>query len=265
MRVLYVAELVSKAGIWAFKKGLPALKAEFQPDIVIAGGNGATGGNGLGRNHASYLRKLGATVISVGDCAFYKKDFVEDIDSLRWVVRPYNLNREAPGRGYGYFKTHAGDTLAFGVILGQALFTRIHAWSPVEAALALTAKLKESTPYVILECHAQATAEKETLFAALDGQVSAVIGAHTRVQTADPHIMPGGSAVITDAGRTGALNAPGGTETASVVHQYLTGIPDWTRDASGPCSIQGVVLDLSPDGKATSITSFKRDTPDFTL
>jgi calcineurin-like phosphoesterase len=106
---------------------------------------------------------------------------------------------------------------------------------------------------VIIDFHAGATAEKKTLFAAAAGRCSAVIGSHTRVQTADEAILPGGLAVITDAGRTGSVDSVGGCEKESRIREYLTGIPEWTREAWGICELQGVLLDIDDKGRALSI------------
>ncbi|MDR2397856.1 MAG: YmdB family metallophosphoesterase, partial [Spirochaetaceae bacterium] len=153
MRVLYVAEIVGKAGIHALKQGLSALKQERSVDFVIACADGATGGNGLGRNHAGFLRKLGAQVLTTGDCCFYKKDLVEDLGKLPYVLRPDNLNREAPGLGARIFKTgpqHQAPKIAVGVLLGQSGFSRLHGNNPFSQLPVLLERLRAETPYVII-------------------------------------------------------------------------------------------------------------------
>ena len=105
MKILYVAEIVGKAGVYAFKKALPELKRSHPWDFLVACADGTTGGNGLGRNHAAYLSKLGANVLTLGECCFYKKDLTENLEKLPYVLRPDNLNPEAPGFGARVYKT----------------------------------------------------------------------------------------------------------------------------------------------------------------
>jgi len=252
MKVLYVAEIVGKAGIYAFKKALPELKNRYPWDFLIACADSATGGGGLGRNHAAYLHKLGANVLTIGECCFYKKDLTENIEKLPYVLRPDNLNPDAPGFGSRVYKA-GGEKIAVAVLLGQYGFGQLHGNSPFSLLSALLERLGRETPYVIVDFHAQATAEKKTLFFAADGRCSAVIGSHTRVQTGDECVLPGGTAVICDAGRTGSSESVGGSDTATSIQEYLSGIPDWTRDAWDKPELQGVYLDIGPDGKTRAI------------
>ncbi|MDR0302446.1 MAG: YmdB family metallophosphoesterase [Treponema sp.] len=252
MRIFYAAELVGKAGVYAFKKALHEIKSRYPYDFLIACADGATGGNGLGRSHAAYIHKLGANVITLGECCFYKKDLAEDMEKTPYVLRPENISIEAPGIGARVYKTE-NEKIAVAVLLGQNGFNRLHSNSPFTALPSLLERLKKQTPYVIVDFHAQATAEKKTLFYAADGNCSAVIGSHTKVQTADETILPGGTAVITDAGRTGSIQSVGGCEINSRIKEYLTGIPDWTREAWDQPELQGVYLDIGKDGKALSI------------
>jgi metallophosphoesterase (TIGR00282 family) len=255
MTILYVAELVGKAGIYAFRKGFAELKNQRQIDFTIVCADGATGGNGLGRIHAGRIHKLGAQVITTGECCFYKKDLVENINKIPYVLRPANLNPEAPGVGIRVFRTReGGDTkIAVVVFLGQSGFSRIHGGSPVSGFPALMERLHQETPYIVIDFHAGPTAEKQTFFAAADGRCSAVIGSHTRVQTADERVLPQGTAVITDAGRTGSTESVGGGNGARRIEEYLTGIRDWTYEAWDKPELQGVLIELGTDGKAVSI------------
>jgi metallophosphoesterase (TIGR00282 family) len=252
VRLLYVAEIVGKAGIYCFKKTIADLKNEKKIDFVIAGCDGATGGGGLGYNHAMYLHKLGADVLTMGDCCFYKRDLTEKFDKTLFALRPVNLQCGAPGAGYRYYK--AGDRkIAVAVLLGQFGFGRIHAENPLAFLDGLLEKLRAETPIVVLDIHAVTSAEKQVLFAAVSGRVSAAIGSHTRVQTADEHILTGGTAVITDAGRSGSFYSTGGVETESRIKEYITGIPEWTKEAWEGCELQGVLVDIDDNGKALTI------------
>jgi metallophosphoesterase (TIGR00282 family) len=259
MNILYIAELVGKAGIYAFKKGLPLLREEFKPDFVIVCGDGATGGGGLGRNHAAYIRKLGADVITLGDCCYYKKDFVENIGRMPYVLRPWNLNPASPGIGKRVYR--AGNNMAaVAVLLGQEPGGRMTPGNPFAALPVLLDQLRSETPYTIIDFHAWASGEKRSLFAAAAGRITAVIGSHNRVQTADEGIL-NGTAVICDAGRTGSAESVGGADITTRIHEYLTGVPGWTKDAWGKPEIQGVFITAGSNGRALSICRIKRAVP----
>ena len=251
MRILYIAEIVGKAGVFTLKKALPEIKKQKNPDFIIASADGATGGNGLGRNHAAYLHKLGARALTTGDYCFYKKDLAENLDKIPYVLRPYNLNPDAPGIGWKIFRIDE-KKIALIVLLGQNNFTRIHAASPFSRINSLLEKLKKETPSIFIDFHAQSSAEKQTLYAMVKGHCSALIGSHCRVQTADEQIQ-NNTAYITDAGRTGSSLSVGGCDIASRIKEYLTGIPDWTKEASEKPELQGVLVDLADDGKALAI------------
>lgn len=253
MRILYVAEIVGKAGVYAVKKALPGFIRERSVDFVVACADGATGGAGLGKNHSMYLRKLGADVLTLGDGAFYKKDLVQDLARLPWVLRPANLPLESPGWGSRIFRARNGEKVGVAVLLGQSGFPRMNGDSPFSALPLIAERLRRETSYVLVDFHASATADKISFFRMADGLVSVAVGSHGRVQTADETILPGGSAVITDAGRTGSLDSVGGTDPDTKVREYLTGIPDWTRDAWARPELQGVLVDIDADGKASKI------------
>jgi len=253
MKIMYVAELVGKTGVYVLKKSINELKKRFPWDFLIVCADGATGGTGLGRSHGAYIQKLGANVITLGECCFYKKDLTENIEKTPYILRPYNLNPDAPGIGYKIFKTSTGEKIAVAALLGQNGFNRIHANSPFTALSTLMEQIKKQTPFFIIDFHAQASAEKKTFFHAADGFVTAVIGSHTRVQTSDNSIMPKGTAVISDAGRTGSQQSVGGCDINSRIKEYLTGVPDWTKEAWDDLQLQGVYLDIGSDGKAKSI------------
>jgi metallophosphoesterase (TIGR00282 family) len=252
MRILYIAEIVGKAGVYALKKCLPELKKEKKPDFTIACADAATGGNGLGRNHAAYIHKLGVNVITTGECCFFKKDLTDNLEKTSYVLRPYNLNIEAPGTGSRSYRCES-KKVAVAVLLGQSGFGRMHANNPFSGLPALMERLRLETPFVIVDFHAQATAEKQAFFAMADGAWSGVIGCHTRVQTADERVLGGGTAVITDAGRTGSTGAVGGCDTDSRIKEYISGIPDWTKEAWEKPALQGVLLELAENGRALSI------------
>jgi metallophosphoesterase (TIGR00282 family) len=252
LRILYIAEIVGKAGVYALKMALGELKKQKKADFIIADADGVTGGNGLGRNHAAYLHKMGINVLTTGECCFYKRDLVENLGKIPYVLRPENLNTQAPGIGARVYAL-GSVKIAVAVLLGQSGFTRLHGDNPYARLPALLERLRRETPYIVVDFHAEATAEKRSLFALADGTCSAVIGSHNRVQTADETVLPGGTAVITDAGRTGSRNSVGGADINERIQEYLTGIPNWTKEAWDQPEIQGVCLDIDNQGKSSHI------------
>ena len=252
LRILFIGEIVGKAGVFCVKAVLPHLRKEHSVDLVIANADGATGGFGLGKNHAIYLRKLGVDVITGGEQIFFKKDMVPHIDSAYYILRPANFPPAAPGRGWRYF--NVGESrVAVISLLGQAGYDRVHPSNPFTYLPELAGRARNETPYVIVDFHAVTTAEKNTMFYCADSQVSAVIGTGTRVQTDDAAIMPGGTAVITDAGRTGSRDSVAGLDPRPEIRKFMTAIPERSTDAWSALELQGVLLDIGPDGKAVSI------------
>lgn len=252
VKILYIAEIVGKTGVFVVKNLLPGLRRDLKPDLVVACADGATGGAGVGRAHAAYLRKLGADILTTGERGFYKKDIVELFPKASWLLRPANYPYGVPGHGWKVFAS--GDKkIAVLQLLGQAGFPRTHLANPFLLADDLIPRLKQETPVVIVEFHAATTAEKITMAAHLDGRVTAVIGAHSRVPTADSRVSAKGTASITDAGRTGAFLSVGGMDPAGRVREYLSGIPEWTRDGGGALELQGCLVEADESGKALSM------------
>jgi len=248
---------VGKAGVFCVKSVLPKLRKELEIDFVIANGDGATGGFGIGKNHAIYLRKLGVDVITGGEQIYFKKDMVPHIEHSSYVLRPANFSPAAPGRGWRYF-TAGEDRVAVISLLGQSGFDRSHASNPFTYLPELASKARRETPYVIVDFHAVTTAEKYTMFYRADGEVSAIIGTGTRVQTNDAAIMPRGTAVIADAGRTGSRDSVAGLDSGPEIRKFLTSMPERSADAWGVLQFQGVVLEIDADGKASRIEPVTR-------
>ena len=258
IRILYVAEIVGKAGVFTVKKLLPSVVRERKIDFVIGNADSATGGAGLGRQHAVYLRKLGLEAITTGECAYYKRDIVEQMPKAPYLLRPANYPYGNPGRGYKVFSCPAagGAKIAVVQLLGQAGFSRVHLANPYQAITDLSHKLREETPIVILDFHAATTAEKVSMSYHAAGHVSAIIGSHTKAQTADARIT-NGTAYITDAGRTGSLMSVGGLDPATRIGEYLSGISAWAKDGTASLELQGCVVEVGDDGRAISIEALR--------
>ncbi|HSV55567.1 MAG TPA: TIGR00282 family metallophosphoesterase [Magnetospirillaceae bacterium] len=257
VRILYIAEIVGKTGVFVVKKLLPELRRELRPDLVVACADGATGGSGLGRSHAVYLRKLGADVLTTGERGFYKRDIVDFFPKVSWLLRPANYPAGVPGQGWRVYQAGVRK-IAVIQLLGQAGFARTHLANPFLLADDLVPRLRQEAPVVLVEFHAATTSEKITMAAHLDGRVTAVIGAHTRIPTADARISARGTAAITDAGRTGSFLSVGGMDPEDRIREYLTGIPGWSKDGKGDLELQGCLVEAGEDGLAVSIQLIRR-------
>lgn len=256
LNILYIGEVVGRAGIFALKKLLPGLKAELRPDLTIACANGTTGGAGLGKAHSVYLRKLGLDALTLGEAAFWKKDIVEAFPKQPWMLRPANHPPGVPGRGWRVFQTPHGR-VALIQLLGQAGFGRTHLDNPFQAVDELVPRLAAESDAVVLEFRAATTAEKIAMARHADGRVSAVFGSYGRAITADARISPAGTAAITDAGRTGSILSVGGMDPETRIGEYLSGVPAWAHDAVDGIELQGCAVELADDGKANSIRPFR--------
>jgi len=260
IRILYVAEIVGKAGVFTVKKTLAAAKRDLKVDFVIGNADSATGGSGLGRQHAVYLRKLGLEAITTGERCYYKRDIVEHMPKAPYLLRPANYPYGNPGRGFKVFTCArpGGDAkVAVLQLLGQAGFSRVHLANPYQCVTDLARKLREETPTIILDFHAATTAEKQTMSHHAAGLVSAVIGSHTKAQTSDARVARGGTAYITDAGRTGSLMSVGGLDPDTRIREYLTGISAWAKDGTAGLELQGCLVEVGDDGRALSIEALR--------
>ncbi|TVQ35288.1 MAG: YmdB family metallophosphoesterase [Spirochaetaceae bacterium] len=252
LRVLFVGEIVGRAGIFCIKSLLSEIRKRESIDLVVANGDGATGGFGIGKNHSIYLRKLGVDVITGGDQVYFKKDMVEHIDNAYYILRPANFPPGNPGRGWRYFNVKERKV---GVVsmLGQSGFERVHLSNPFTFLPEIVERLKKETSTVIVDFHAVTTAEKYSMFHLADGMVSALIGTGQRVMTSDARVTPDGTATICDAGRTGSIDSVAGLDPGVEIRQFLTQMPERSQDAWTSPALQGAVIEIDPEGRAVSI------------
>jgi 2',3'-cyclic-nucleotide 2'-phosphodiesterase len=253
MRVLFIADIVGKGGIFTVKNLLPRLKEEKQIDFVTAHCNGATGGFGMGRNHAVYLHKLGIDCLTSGECVYYKKDIVPFIGKSFFLLKPANLPPGTPGRGWSYFNIN-GKKIAMISMLGQNGYMKMHTNNPFTYIPDLVERIKQQTPLVLFNFNALTTAEKQTMFHLMDGKVGALIGSGARAITADGRVSDKGTAFITDAGRTGSLLSVAGLDREVEIRKHLTQIPERSNDGREGLELQGVLIELDDStGKALSL------------
>ena len=255
MKILFLGDIVGKAGRKVLKELLPSLKDEFSPDFVIANGENAAGGYGLTEKIAEELFSLGIDCLTSGNHV-WKKEFFPYLEKSPRVIRPANYGKGAPGKGYTLIEKNG---LKLGVInLEGRIFMR-PLDNPFLIGKALAQELREETPYVLVDFHAEATSEKLALGFYLDGLVSAVIGTHTHVQTSDARILPNGTAYLTDAGMCGALNSIIGMKIESSMELYLTQVPKKLEvEKKPPLKIEGVFIELNSNGKASQIQPIRR-------
>jgi metallophosphoesterase (TIGR00282 family) len=252
LRILYIGEIVGSPGVFCVKSRLAELKEEKSIDFVIACGDGATGGFGIGKNHSIYLHKLGVDVITSGECIYYKKDMVPHIPKTSYILRPANYPYGNPGRGWNVFRV-GERSIGIVNLLGQSGFNRVHLNNPFLMIEGILEKIAAETETVIVDFHASTTAEKYTMFYHLDGKVAAVLGSHTKVLTADPRVLPGGTAVIAGTGRTGSRYSVGGLDPEVEIRKFLTQIHEQSRVTWKDLELQGVVVETNEEGKAVSI------------
>ena len=248
MRILFVGDVVGRPGRNAVGALLPAIRAEHKVDLAIVNGENAAGGAGLTGEIARELRDAGADVVTNGNHVWDQRQFMKDIDALEFCIRPINLAPGNPGRGW---------LVTNGVLVVNAIGRTFMAPAddPFRAMDDLLAELGDRAPRVrILDWHAEATSEKIAMGWHLDGRFSAVVGSHTHVPTADPRVLPQGTALITDTGMVGPRNSVLGMDPAIIVGRFRDGMPRRFEVASGPVQFNSVRIDIDAEsGHATGI------------
>jgi hypothetical protein len=259
MRILFFGDIVGKPGRQALKELLPAMRREHAPDVVIANGENASGGIGLTAETLRELLGMGIDILTTGNHVWKHRDLYGPLDKEPRLLRPANYPAGAPGRGLGVYDLPGGHRLAVLNLCGTTYMDPLDC--PFRTAETLLAQLEaeEGQPVVrLVDFHAEATSEKKALGWFLDGRVSAVIGTHTHVQTADAMLLPGGTAYLTDAGMCGVEASVLGMDHKVIVDRFLTKLPQRFRPATGRGSLNGVLLDVEDaTGKARSIRALR--------
>ncbi|HKL59764.1 MAG TPA: TIGR00282 family metallophosphoesterase [Sphaerochaeta sp.] len=256
IRVLFLGEIVGKPGIQTIKSALKTLREEKQIDLVIANGEGATGGFGLGRAHSMQLLKLGIDVLTGGEKIYYKMDMVEFIAKNPSILRPANYPQQNPGRGVRYLTVKDAKVCVIN-LLGNANFPRTHLSNPFTLAQMLVERAKEDGYITLVQFHASTTAEELTMGFMLDGQVAAVIGTHNKVQTSDARVLKKGTAYITDNGRCGSQTSVGGFDPETEIMKQISQVPVRSSECWDDLALVGVIVEIDDDGKASSIEPIK--------
>jgi len=254
LRVLMVGDVVGKPGRQVLEKYLDKIVHDYAIDFVIANGENAAGGNGITRPVAEELFSYGVHVITMGNHVWDKKELLEFIESEPRIIRPANYPPGTPGKGYGIFEVANGEKLTVINLLGRVYMENLDC--PFRTAKEIVQYTSNFTVNTIVDFHAETTSEKYAMGFWLDGQVSAVCGTHTHVQTADTRLLPKGTAYITDVGMTGPMNSVLGIEPEVIIERFVTQMPVKFQLAKGPTQFNAVVIDInSVNGLARSIES----------
>jgi len=254
MKVLYIGDIMGEPGRRAVSRAMPRLVAQHQIDIVIGNGENAAGGFGITPELAEELFDVGLSAITTGNHAWDKKEAVGYFTREPRLLRPANYPAGVPGQGSTVVETAGGERLAVLQLMGRAYMPIIDC--PFQTAKRELPRLKQETPAVIVEMHAEATSEKMAMGHYLDGDVAAVVGTHTHVQTADDQILPRGTAYITDIGMTGPLHSVIGVKKEMAIEKFLTGMPRRFEVASGPSVFCAVLLEV--DARLGKTVAFER-------
>jgi metallophosphoesterase (TIGR00282 family) len=222
MIIVFIGDIVGRPGRQTVREVLPALRREYEDPLIIANAENASGGRGLTKENAAELYEAGIHFITMGNHVWDNRKILDFIDDEPRLIRPANYPAGAPGRGQALV-THRGQKIGVLNLLGRVFMSPLD--NPFALAGQTAAKLRLKTPLVIIDFHAEATAEKQAMGWFMDGKVSAVLGTHTHVQTADARVLPKGTAFITDVGMTGPANSVIGVKKEIVVNSFLTQLP----------------------------------------
>ena len=260
MKILFIGDIVGRPGREAVEALLPKLREQHTLDFVIANGENSAGGSGITPTTAGEIFSAGVDVITSGDHLWDQKEVTELLANEPRFLRPLNYPAGTPGEGSGMFKVQSPKPKAPSPILVAVLNAqgRTFMQPPLENPFLLAAeevkRLRERTKIIFVDFHAEATSEKIAFGRFLDGQVSAIVGTHTHVQTADEQIFPGGTAFLTDAGFTGPHESVLGRQIEPVVKKFLTGMPQRFEVAKNHVLLHGVVIEIDDaSGKAIKI------------
>ncbi len=259
-RLLFLADIVGRPGRRAVRDILPALKAEFSPDLVIANGENSAGGLGIDAGTAKEIFAAGVDIITTGNHVWNKKEVGALLsgESHR-LLRPINFATGAPGVGACQYLSPEGVKIVIVNAMGRVFMNDLLD-CPFQAIESLLCSELCQNAIIFIDFHAEATSEKIAMAHFLDGRVAALVGTHTHVQTADERVFPKGLAYISDVGMCGPTNGVIGVNADAIVHRFRTGLPMRFAVADGPSSVNGVVIDCDPETKvALAIKRIQRD------
>ena len=253
LTVLFLGDVVGEPGRNAVISRLPELKDQHEIDFIVVNGENAAGGRGITAKITIDLLRAGVAVVTTGDHVWDQKDILNFIDTEPRLLRPVNYPEGAPGNGSIVLETAKGKV---GVINVQCrTFMQPILDNPFRAMEVTVAKLREETPNIVVDVHGETTSEKIAMGRFLDGKVSAVLGTHTHVQTADEQILPGGTAFLCDAGMCGPVNSILGRAVEPIMRRFVSNLPASFPVAAGEVRLHGAVIQIDEKtGRAVRIT-----------
>jgi 2',3'-cyclic-nucleotide 2'-phosphodiesterase len=256
LKILFIGDIIGRPGRRIIKTFLQELIHSELIDMVIANGENSAGGFGINREVCQELLVAGVDVITMGNHTWDNKEIYQLFERERRLIRPANYPGGTPGEGYYIAETQKGVRVGVLNILGQVFLDPLAC--PFHTANECIVDIKKKTNIIIIDFHAEATSEKTALGWYLDGQVTAVLGTHTHITTADERILPKGTGYITDVGMTGPSNSILGINPDIVIKKFLTHLPARFEVASGPIELNAVILDIDDAGTTTSIRRIRR-------
>lgn len=251
LRALVIGDIVGKPGRRILTEKLHDLRAQLSVSLVVANAENAAGGSGVTPPILDRLYESGVDVVTTGDHVFKRREVMGRIESDECLLRPLNFPESAPGRGYTFFAA-GGHEVAVMNLIGRTFMQA--ARCPFLAADAALEEIGKRTNVIVVDFHAEATSEKVAMGWYLDGRVSAVLGTHTHIPTADARVLPDGTAYITDLGMTGPYQSVIGRRIESILSRFTTGVPTPFDVAKGDVRICGALVEIDPtSGKAVSV------------
>jgi metallophosphoesterase (TIGR00282 family) len=252
MRLLFIGDIVGVPGVQIVRRAVPLLRAREGIDLVVANAENAAGGSGLYPNTLRQLKAAGVDAVTMGDHLYRKMDLVSALTGDEPIVKPANFPASAPGRDHVLVTARSGEQVAVVSVLGRTFMRPVDC--PFQAADRVLAQLPPDVKCVIVDAHAEATADKYLLGHHLKGRVSAVLGTHTHVPTADEQVFPEGTAFVCDVGMTGPYDGVLGRKADRVLSFTLTFVPTPFEVATGDIRVGGAIVDVDgATGKATAI------------
>ena len=243
MNILFIGDIVGRCGRTAVAENVFELREKYNIDLCIANCENAAGGFGITFDTASELVRSGCDAFTTGNHVFSKRDIIRMFGENEFdIVRPYNLPKEDPGRGYMICTAKNGKRVAVINLLGR-LYCDLPVSSAFDAADKAISEAEKKADYIVVDIHAEATSEKKALGYYLDGRVTAVLGTHTHVQTADEMILPHGTAYISDVGMCSAKNSVLGAEIHLAISRFRTSVPSRFQSAEGERQFNAVVVE----------------------
>ncbi len=252
MKILFLGDVVGKPGRLAVRSVLPRLVTSEGLDFVVVNCENVAGGVGVDARTANELLECGADVLTSGNHVWRHREIAEYIEHEPRLLRPANFPPGLPGRGWVVRESAGGHRVAVINLIGRVFMDSVDC--PFRCADRLIAELKEETSIIVVDMHGEATSEKCAMGWMLAGHVSAVLGSHTHVQTADERVLPGGTAYVSDVGMCGPIDSVIGVRREQVISRFLTHMPTKFDVAGGVVMVQGAIVDVDPGtGRASSV------------